>query len=270
MRRLAFSFRLRLEFSAPVQRHHFTLRCLPGDAPGQQVLAAAVRVTPGASLTGSADGCGLLQFGCIPQPHSAFEAVAEGVVRSGLEQVEPAAPRWQLGPYRMFTPLTAPGDALRRLDQSIPRDAKDEELGERIMALLSERFLYLPGSTDASTTAEEAAASMRGVCQDESHVMLSLLRMRGVPCRYAVGYMLGEGSTHAWVEMLQNGRWVGLDPTNSARIADECVRVSVGRDAADCPVNRGVFFGSAAQHSESAVRVWEAPEQCEGMECNGV
>ena len=260
MRRLAFSFRLRLDFSAPVARHHFTLRCLPGDAPHQRVLSSSLRVEPQAQVLLARDGCGLLHFGCIPAAHGSFEALAEGEVLSSLSEGEKAAPRWQLGPYRMRTPLTAPGEAIRRLNEAIPAGAQGDELAARIMALLRDRFVYLPGATGAFTTAEEAAAAMRGVCQDESHIMLSLLRLRGVACRYAVGYMPGEGSTHAWVELERAGRWIGLDPTNHRAVGDDYIRVSVGRDAADCPVNRGVFFGSAAQQSESVVRVWEAQE----------
>ena len=264
MRRLAFSFRLRLDFSAPVARHHFTLRCLPGDAPHQRVLSSALRVEPQAQVLLTQDGCGLLHFGCIPAAHGSFEALAEGEVLSSLGEGEQAAPRWQLGPYRMRTPLTAPGTAICRLNEAIPDGAQGDELAARIMELLHERFAYLPGATGAFTTAEEAAAAMRGVCQDESHIMLSLLRLRGVACRYVVGYMLGEGSTHAWVEMERAGRWIGLDPTNHRAVGDDYIRVSVGRDAADCPVNRGVFFGSAAQRSESVVRVREAQEGGEG------
>lgn len=258
MRRLAFSFRLRLDFSAPVQKHHYTLRCLPADAPHQRVLSAALRVEPETQTITSADACGRLDFGCVVPAHAGFEALAEGCVLSALEDGEPAGPDWQLGPYRMFTPLTAPGPSIRRLNEELAAGAEGDALASGIMELMQARFVYLPGSTHALTTAEEAAAAMRGVCQDESHIMLSLLRLRGVPCRYAVGYMIGEGSTHAWVEMLRGGRWIGLDPTNHRAVGDEYIRVSVGRDAGDCPVNRGVFYGGVSQRSESTVRVWEA------------
>ncbi len=71
-----------------------------------------------------------------------------------------------------------------------------------------------------------------------------------------MGYMLGEGSTHAWVEVLQDGCWVGHDPTNRRLVNDEYIRVAVGRDANDCPVNRGVFSGIAQQQSQSSLSVW--------------
>lgn len=90
--------------------------------------------------------------------------------------------------------------------------------------------------------------------------MLSLLRMKNIPCRYVMGYMLGEGSTHAWVEVLRNGEWIGYDPTNRRMVDGEYITVAVGRDANDCPVNRGIFSGTAKQQSQSGVSVWHCYE----------
>lgn len=53
------------------------------------------------------------------------------------------------------------------------------------------------------------------MCQDESHVMIALCRLSGLTARYAAGFLYGEGESHAWVEVLHNGRWYGLDPTNA-------------------------------------------------------
>ena len=41
-----------------------------------------------------------------------------------------------------------------------------------------------------------------GVCQDYAHCMLALCRLCGLPARYVSGHVLGEGGTHAWVEVL--------------------------------------------------------------------
>ena len=267
MRRLTFSFRLKLDFSQPVQGHHYTLRALPSDAPHQKVLSAALKIAPESEAQTAADRHGRLDFGCVQAAHDSFEVLAEGSVLSSLDEGEEAAPPWQLGPERMFTHLTRPGPCICALERELPAGVQAEALSAQIMELMHARFAYVPGSTGAQTTGEEAAQAMRGVCQDESHIMLALLRMRYIPCRYVVGYMLGEGSTHAWVEVLCGGRWIGMDPTNHRRVDDTYIRVSVGRDADDCPINRGLFLGGAAQISESSVRVWEVPqtarEECE-------
>ena len=42
----------------------------------------------------------------------------------------------------------------------------------------------------------------RGVCQDYAHCMVALCRLCGLPARYVSGHLLGDGGTHAWVEVL--------------------------------------------------------------------
>ncbi len=61
---------------------------------------------------------------------------------------------------------------------------------------------YSHDRTTVFTTAAEAFALRAGVCQDYSHVLLSLCRYCGLPARYVSGHLLGEGGTHAWVEVL--------------------------------------------------------------------
>ena len=56
--------------------------------------------------------------------------------------------------------------------------------------------------TSIATTAAEALAGGRGVCQDTAHVMIALCRAAGLPARYVSGHLLGEGGTHAWVEVI--------------------------------------------------------------------
>lgn len=85
-------------------------------------------------------------------------------------------------------------------------------------------FKYVTGSTQIHATAEEALKLGEGVCQDYAHIMLSLLRIEGIPCRYVVGIMQGEGASHAWTEVLCNGYWYGFDPTNNKLVDDEYIK----------------------------------------------
>ena len=75
---------------------------------------------------------------------------------------------------------------------------------------LYENFTYIPGVTDIHTTAGEALRLGRGVCQDYAHIMTAVLRYMGIPARYVNGLMIGEGYTHAWVEVYTDGGWYGL------------------------------------------------------------
>ena len=87
--------------------------------------------------------------------------------------------------------------------------------------------------------------------------MLALLRLRGIPCRYVTGMIPGEGRSHAWVEVQSLGGWYGFDTTNLCSCAGEYIKLSHGRDARDCAINKGVFRGSANQISEESVIVTE-------------
>ena len=84
--------------------------------------------------------------------------------------------------------------------------------------------------------------------------------MAGIQARYAAGMLIGEGLSHAWVEVAQEGRWYGLDPTNGVRVLENHIKISHGRDYGDCLLNQGVFTGTANQQQTVSVTVEEAGE----------
>ena len=96
-----------------------------------------------------------------------------------------------------------------------------------------------------------------GVCQDYSHILISLCHLAGIPARYVVGMLTGEGASHAWVEIYQDEKWYALDPTNNLIVDDEHIKISHGRDYRDCLINQGVFTGCAKQTQEIQVVVEE-------------
>ena len=62
---------------------------------------------------------------------------------------------------------------------------------------------YERGHTSVNTTAADVLVSMRGVCQDQAHLCLAMLRALGVPARYVSGLLTRQpGETHAWIEFL--------------------------------------------------------------------
>ena len=118
---------------------------------------------------------------------------------------------------------------------------------QTMMHHLAGRMQYEKGSSTIFTTAEEAFLKGRGVCQDYAHILLALLRKERIPARYVVGLMTGEGESHAWVEVYQDGAWYGIDPTNGLLVNEDYVRISSGRDYWDCQISRGTFEGNATQ-----------------------
>ncbi len=81
------------------------------------------------------------------------------------------------------------------------------ELNERIYKY----FDYVPKSTKVDSPIDVALNSRMGVCQDFAHIMITLVRRLGIPCRYVSGYLhhnseyhdrSESSATHAWVEAL--------------------------------------------------------------------
>ena len=125
------------------------------------------------------------------------------------------------------------------------------------MELLFNHFTYKTGSTTNQTTAEMALAQGCGVCQDYAHILIALCRQQGIPARYIAGFMIGEGATHAWVEVYVNGKWLGIDPTHNRIVDDLYIKLAEGRDFADCIIDRGLFNGVAQQSQYVEVKVVE-------------
>ena len=111
-----------------------------------------------------------------------------------------------------------------------------------------ETMTYTPGATGVFTTAAAALAERRGVCQDYSHLMITLCRAMGLPALYVSGHLLGEGGTHSWVEVLlpaadgsgQAEGW-SLDPTHNRHADLTYLTVAVGRDYGDVAPTSGSY-----------------------------
>ena len=66
----------------------------------------------------------------------------------------------------------------------------------KLNAQLYEYFDYKPKSTKADSPIEVALSTKAGVCQDFSHIMISLVRSQlEIPCRYVSGYLY-HGDAH--------------------------------------------------------------------------
>ena len=109
---------------------------------------------------------------------------------------------------------------------------------------------YQSGMTTVATTAAEALAIGAGLCQDYAHIMLAICRAASLPARYVSGHLLGEGGSHAWVEVLLPAQQTGaleawsLDPTNDCEARHKYITIAVGRDYADVAPTSGSFISS--------------------------
>jgi transglutaminase-like putative cysteine protease len=103
---------------------------------------------------------------------------------------------------------------------------------------------YERGVTTPKTTAQEAFDGGIGVCQDYAHILLALLRLDGVLCRYVAGIASDYGESHAWVEALIENSFYGIDPTRDKLIDEGYLAISRGCDFNDCSIERGIFKGA--------------------------
>ena len=136
---------------------------------------------------------------------------------------------------------------------------------ERLQAAAAELARSAPWGlelTDVSTTAAQALALGRGVCQDYAHVMLALCRACHLPARYVSGHLIGEGGTHAWVEVLlpaDDGTGEAIawpfDPTHASRGGLNQVSIAVGGDYADVAPTSGTYNADVAGRLTTSKRV---------------
>lgn len=260
--RLHFSYQMDILYSAPVLGSCYTLRVLPRSSAVQQVNTLTFKLEPGECWWQGTDAFGnLLLCGRDGNALDHFRFREQGTVTIGLADSEPAESRSQLVKFRYGGRLLEPGPSLRQFWQSQLQPWQGKlrplPLAHKIMHLVYGAIAYTKGATGMGTTAEQAMALGAGVCQDESQVMIALCRLCDIPARYVTGFLMGEGESHAWVEVLQDGRWYGLDPTNDIPAGQKHIRIAVGRDVTDCPMNLGIMYGSASQEVKVKVKVWE-------------
>ena len=253
MTELEFYFHTGVEFSAPVREHSFALHCLPMEDDAQTMQSYAVCLEPAVEYALHKDGFGSwLVCGSCREPHTEFRYDSHGIVQvDGNAKVEPVNPV-----LKQFTPLTAMTEELEALWRSLPLEGKSpQEQAERLNEAAAQALHYVPGVTGLTTTAGQALTLGSGVCQDYTHILLALARRSGFAARYCMGLVPGEGVTHAWAELALPDGWHGYDPTFACEAGEDHVRFAVGRDAADCRAENGVFCGAAEQMLDTGMRL---------------
>jgi transglutaminase-like putative cysteine protease len=189
-----------------------------------------------------------------PRVASAIEFVAEVSVERRAMQPNRLADGWLAEAYLLQpSALTSADDRIRNAAAELRAAAPwGLELAERINQWVYRSMTYRAGGTGVRTTAGEALALGSGVCQDYAHIMLAICRACGLPSRYVSGHLLGQGGTHAWVEVVLPTRdgtgeaiaWT-FDPTNAGRGGLGYVTVAVGADYSDVAPTSGTYKSSA-------------------------
>ena len=251
MKTVNFQYQTELVFSSPASDHRFLLRILPHGDGRQRVHTLLWRIDPApdGAVWRSVDSFGNEALcGHISMPHAYFRFGVEGTAEVSNEPymmsstLHGVLPRVLLYPTELTRPHGGLIDFFGGIEQSAPGGALQRI--QYFSHAVHTRLRYERGVTAYSTTAPEAFDLGAGVCQDYAHILLALLRLDKIPCRYVAGLASDYGETHAWVEAWITDRYYGIDPTRDKLIDEGYIALSRGRDFEDCSIERGVFKGA--------------------------
>ena len=253
-------------YESPVHYSIQQLRLTPGSGGAQLVRRWTVDA-PG-KLHATRDAYGnVLHTIVLTKPHSEIRVRVEGEVET-TALVDGRLPDGH-GPiplehFTCATPLTEGNDAVRELAARVPALEAPRDL----ISLADEivrRVQYQPGVTEVTSTAADALALGKGVCQDHAHLMLACCRARGVPARYVSGYLEAgdapHGASHARADVwLASEGWVSIDVTHAACASERYCRLAVARDYSAAAPVRGTRIGGRKESLEVSVSVAEASQ----------
>ena len=249
---LEYEYKMQVKYESPVSKCYFTVKCIPTLDLRQQPLSCEISINPETNYSFASDSFGNKTIiGSEMKPHDYFDLTVKGRVETQKSSLVSLDNSDNQGMYKYSYGKCILGRHLEKMVEKIEGElnpsADDQEKARYVMSEIYNSIIYKPNLTDTTTTAEEAMELTAGVCQDYAHIMITILRALGIPARYACGFLIGEGKSHAWVEFLTNNRWYALDPTNNCVIDENYIKLGSGRDALDCSINRGTIWGGGKQ-----------------------
>lgn len=245
---------LHYEYPGPIQDLNQRLMILPPEQYGNQHrVDYRIEVsTPTFELSSRDDEFGNEEIKLkIAQVEQAIDFEAWILVERSAESKSHYISADWLTDARLLEPsaLTQPDNRLRQIATTLLASGMQGlDLAQKIHEWTHQALRYAHDVTNIHTTAAEALTLGQGVCQDYAHLMIVLCRLCGLPARYVSGHMLGEGGTHAWVEVLfpvaekpELSIVEPFDPTNERRTGLDYLTIAVGRDYYDVAPTSGTF-----------------------------
>lgn len=244
--------RFHYQYPGPIKHLRQRLMAVPFERYGDQRLYGHRLIVDPAPLSGNDR---IDRFGNrineFDLPH-VDTSVSFEVFSATERTTPPAAPaRLPAKVRKLFltqTNLTSPDPHIIETAKELKAKARDQiELIELISSWVYRTMKYGSGATDVTTDASQALATGQGLCQDFAHLMIALCREAELPARYVSGHMLGEGGSHAWVEVLLPSHKsaelevFAIDPTNQRRPNMKYIAVATGRDYNDVAPTSGSY-----------------------------
>ena len=186
-----------------------------------------------------------------------------GIIRGAIERFPPSL-------YLRETPLTAPDAAIIDFANGVRAGAGSDRLSllHALLTAVHSEIVFDLDPTHAATTAAEAFALRRGVCQDLTQIFIAAARSLGIPARYVSGYfhradgVIEQDAGHAWAEAhVPDLGWVAFDPANGISATDAHLRVAVGLDYLGAAPVRGSRYGGSDEILTIRLRVEQASRQ---------
>jgi len=250
-----------------------TLRLTPRNHDGQYVITWRIDVSEDCRLDAHEDAFGNIvhAFSC-DGPFTDLRVLVEGEVETLVTHgiVRGAVERFPPNLYLRETALTHVDAAITEFARGCRGAGAGDPLSDlhRLLERLRSEMAYDTDPTHAGTTAAEAFALRRGVCQDLTHIFIGAARSLDIPARYIGGYFYrADGVTcqeagHAWAEaFVPDLGWVAFDPANGICATDSHVRVAAGLDYLGAAPVRGTRYGGAEESLSVAVHVDQSARQ---------
>ncbi|MCA6122844.1 transglutaminase family protein [Bradyrhizobium sp. WSM 1704] len=245
------------------------LRMTPSSHDGQYVAEWQIDVSTDSKLDTHEDAFGnvthVLTHGSIADLTIHCEGLLEtqdtgGVLRGTDERFPPSL-------FLRPTPLTDLNPAMATFVRELRAEAGSDVLGflHALMVQIFEHMTFDEDPTSSTTSASEAFALKRGVCQDYAHIFIACARAGGVPARFVSGHflrsdgMVNQQAGHAWAEaFVPDLGWIGFDAANGICTTDAHARVAIGLDYLGAAPVRGTRYGGGTETLTVAVKVDQA------------
>lgn len=258
-------------YAVPAHAVIQTLRLTPRNYEGQHILNWRIDVDQDARLDAHEDAFGNIThtFSCAG-PIQTLTVRVDGLVETSdtAGVVRGAVERFPPGLYLRETALSAADPAIRSFAEARERPGDRLSTLHALLDDLARDMTFDKDPTHASTTAAEAFALRRGVCQDFAHVFIAAARHLGIPARYVGGYFLHADGTvdqeagHAWAEAhVPDLGWVGFDAANGLCPTEQHIRIACGLDYLNAAPIRGSRHGGEGEFLTVKVMVDQASRQ---------
>ena len=263
--RLLVTHRTAYSYARPAHRAIQTLRLTPKSHDGQYVVSWRVDIDRDLRLDSASDAFGNTVFtfsvdGQIDRLE--ITAVGEVITEPGNGVLSGQIERFPPVLFLRETALTRPDATIVGLAETAAATASEPiPRMHALMTRINDAMTYDTVPTDSTTSAVEAIALRRGVCQDFAHVFISAARHLGFPARYVSGYLYEPDiptntGGHGWAEVhIADLGWVGFDPTNGHSPSEEYIRVAIGLDYLAAAPIRGARFGGSGETLKVSVEV---------------